>query len=278
MACTVGKPDMSRVKVIESLHAKAGFTAEDGWTYQWWTKVLPIKLPKKKDTAEQYMMTHFKRPYLIHSDGTLVTCQKKAWMDTAGICMWVELVLKQWLDKNECPEWGSILTWDNCGLHLTRAVLDTLKECKIFGECLPKTMTDWLQVMDLVVNGPYKSHTRRLRCEDLRAYMQDFRMRFYRSKARNEPVPVWNPPKPTITEGLLNSLKACARMANDEKFKEGMRKAFVQTGVVPLSGTVVDPSSDLHFCRWTGADLQGTLAARAVGKLVGLLKLQEQEM
>eukprot|EP00961_Rhodomonas_salina_P064599 869230-Rhodomonas_salina.1 len=85
MACTVGKADMSRVKVIESLHAKPGFTAADGWTYQWWSKVLPIKLPKKKNTGDQFMMTAFKLPYLIHTDGTVVTCQKKTWMDTAGI-------------------------------------------------------------------------------------------------------------------------------------------------------------------------------------------------
>lgn len=41
---------------------------------------------------------------------------------------------------------------------------------------------------------------------------------------------------------------------------------------------MVDSLEDLHFCRWTGADPQGTLSARAVGKLVGLLKLQEKEM
>eukprot|EP00961_Rhodomonas_salina_P107287 1444496-Rhodomonas_salina.1 len=119
--------------------------------------------------------------------------------------------------------------------------------------------------MDLVVNGPYKSHTRRLRCEDLHAYMQEFRVRFYRAKARDEPLPVWDPPKPSITEGLLNSLKACERMAGDEQFKLGMQKAFVQTGLVLLSGNVVDAGSDLHFCRWTGADPQGKLSARAVG-------------
>eukprot|EP00961_Rhodomonas_salina_P222583 3010070-Rhodomonas_salina.2 len=67
-------------------------------------------------------------------------------------------------------------------------------------------------------------------------------------------------------------------MAGDEQFKLGMQKAFVQTGLVPLSGQVGDSCSDLHFCRWTGADPQGKLAARAVGRLVGLLKMQEQEM
>eukprot|EP00961_Rhodomonas_salina_P214946 2903019-Rhodomonas_salina.1 len=73
-------------------------------------------------------------------------------------------------------------------------------------------MTDWLQVMDLVVNGPYKAHTCRLLCEDLRAYMQDFHVQFYHAKARNEAVPLWDPQRPSITQGLLNSLKAGAKM------------------------------------------------------------------
>eukprot|EP00961_Rhodomonas_salina_P140583 1891682-Rhodomonas_salina.1 len=42
MACTVGKADMSRVKVIESLHKLNGFTEGEGWKYQWWEKTLPI--------------------------------------------------------------------------------------------------------------------------------------------------------------------------------------------------------------------------------------------
>eukprot|EP00961_Rhodomonas_salina_P270022 3648049-Rhodomonas_salina.3 len=107
-------------------------------------------------------MTAFKRPYLLHTDGTVITCQKKAWMDTAGICMWVDLILKQWLEKNGCPEWGVLLTWDHCGPHMTHAVLETLKDHKIWVLCLPKCMTDWLQVMDLVVNGPYKANTLKL--------------------------------------------------------------------------------------------------------------------
>eukprot|EP00961_Rhodomonas_salina_P064527 868118-Rhodomonas_salina.1 len=162
MACTVGKADMTRVKVIESLHKLDGFKADQGWSYNWWERTLPIKLPAKKNTGEQYMMTAFKQPYLLHTDGTVITCQKKAWMDTAGICMWVDLILKPWLEKNSCPEWGALLTWDHCGPHMTRAVLETLKAHKIWALCLPKCMTDWLQVMDLVVNWPYKANTRKL--------------------------------------------------------------------------------------------------------------------
>eukprot|EP00961_Rhodomonas_salina_P015338 205978-Rhodomonas_salina.3 len=97
---------MSCVKVIESLHKEEGFTAADGWEYKWWVKTLPVKQPKKKgDEQDTYVLTEFTLQYLVHKEkGMIVTCQKKEWMDTPGICMWVELTLKAWLDDNECPE------------------------------------------------------------------------------------------------------------------------------------------------------------------------------
>eukprot|EP00961_Rhodomonas_salina_P184493 2491143-Rhodomonas_salina.1 len=98
--------------------------------------------------------------------------------------------------------------------------------------------------MDLVVNGPYKSNTRRLRCEDLREYMQVFRMQFYRAKVHNGPVPVWDQPKHSIAHGLRNSMKAMASMDSDDGFRAGMASAFVQTGLVPVP-------------RWLGVWRQG---------------------
>eukprot|EP00961_Rhodomonas_salina_P011981 160883-Rhodomonas_salina.2 len=70
---------MSLVKVIESLHKEEGFTAEEGWEYKWWVKTLPVKLPKKKgDANDSYVLTEFKRPYLVHKEkGTVVTCIAK---------------------------------------------------------------------------------------------------------------------------------------------------------------------------------------------------------
>ena len=169
--CSVSKPDMSRVKVIDNLHKQQGFQQSDGWTQKWWTRTLPIKQQSKKGEPVRYEAVEYTRPYLQHSSGTVVTCQNKAWMDTPAICMWVDLVLAPWLEENECPEWGALLTWDHCGPHKTRAVEQVLAEHKIWAFCLPKNMTDFLQVMDLVVNGPYKSNTRRFRLEDLHTYM-----------------------------------------------------------------------------------------------------------
>ena len=273
IACSVAKPDLSRVRVIANLHEKPGFTQEEGWELKWWEQTLPIK---NKKTENEYDYIKFVRPYLIHGErGTVITCQKKAWMDTPAICMWVELVLKPWLDANQCPDWGALLTWDHCGPHKTRAVHEMLERYKIWAECLPKNMTDWLQVMDLVVNGPYKSNTRRLRLQDLHAYMQAFQVAYYRAKAKGEDAPHWNPPKPALTRGLLNSMKALHGMDADAEFRHGMRKSFEQVGLRPKTGCVVENPEALWFAPWTGAEVGSTLSARACGKLVKMLCKQE---
>eukprot|EP00961_Rhodomonas_salina_P081534 1096420-Rhodomonas_salina.2 len=159
---------------------------------------------------------------------------------------------------------------------MMRAVIEMLKDHKIWALCLLKCMTDWLQVMDLVVNWPYKANTCKLWCKDLREYMQTFRMQFYSAKVHNGAVPVWDQPKPSITHVLSNSITALALMDQDTAFRAGMAKAFVQTGLVPVAGGV--ETGNASFCRWTGADPHGMLSARASGRLVGLLKLQEQQM
>eukprot|EP00961_Rhodomonas_salina_P270023 3648049-Rhodomonas_salina.4 len=101
-------------------------------------------------------------------------------------------------------------------------------------------------------------------------------MQFYRAKVHNGAVPVWDLPKPSIVHGLRNSITALASMDQDAAFRAGMAKAFVQTVLVPVAGGL--ETGDASFCRWTGADPHGMLSARASGRLMGLLKLQEQQM
>lgn len=111
------------------------------------------------------------------------------------------------------------LTWDHCGQHMTRAVHETLKELKIWAECLLQNITDWLQIMDLVVNGPYKANTCRLRCEDLLEYMQQFSMLFYSAKVKGEQPQTWNLLKPLLSKGLANSRKVLSLMDTNAGFR-----------------------------------------------------------
>ncbi len=49
---------------------------------------------------EEYDMVTFKfqLPYLLHKDtGHVISAQNKVWMDTAGLTMWLDLVMVQWL-------------------------------------------------------------------------------------------------------------------------------------------------------------------------------------
>lgn len=56
-----------------------------------------------------------------------------------------------------------MIWFDNCGCHKTTLVDDVIAELGIQIACLPPNMTGVLQVLDLVVNGPLKAHTRNLR-------------------------------------------------------------------------------------------------------------------
>ena len=61
---------------------------------------------------------------------------------------------------------GKILIWcDNCGSHKTSSVIEVISEFGAVVCFLPKNMTGELQVLDLVVNSPLKSHIRTIRAE-----------------------------------------------------------------------------------------------------------------
>ena len=164
---TVLGPDHTSSTVIKSLHKQAEFSAPCGWTLKWWQRTITTRDKSGKTSAKD-----FKRRYLIHTDGTVITAQSRAWMDTAGVCMWIDVQLSP-LQKASGRKW--LLVWDNCTCHCTEAVLSVFKEKGILMELLPKNMTDSLQVMDLVVNGPIKSYVRRARAKMLYDYFQEWK-------------------------------------------------------------------------------------------------------
>ena len=59
----------------------------------------------------------------------------------------------------------ALVVWDNCGPPKTGAVQAVTAENQLTTEELPPKMTDRLQVMDLVVNGPVKAGIRCARAE-----------------------------------------------------------------------------------------------------------------
>ena len=80
---TVKGPDLSSQRTLQNLQNKhAGFTEADGWVLRTWRRSLELKVNKEMKTVE------YVRPYLIHLEtGVIITVQKKAWMDTSGVCI-----------------------------------------------------------------------------------------------------------------------------------------------------------------------------------------------
>mmetsp|Transcript_49986 Transcript_49986/g.106843 ORF Transcript_49986/g.106843 Transcript_49986/m.106843 type:complete len:100 (+) Transcript_49986:592-891(+) len=98
-----------------------------------------------------------------------MTAQSKAWMDTPGIVMWSEIQVKPWAARQT----GRVcVVWDNCGPHKRDAVKATFLRDNITQEELAPKMTDILQVMDPIANGPVKAGIRRGRCSALVYYFQ----------------------------------------------------------------------------------------------------------
>jgi hypothetical protein len=151
--------DMSRTRVLTSLHDDAGhFSRLHGWSLLMWAE-------KKLVNGTLVASADVKRPYLIHAESlAVVTVQTKAWMDSSAACMWAELCLHPWLQRN--GRLPAVLVWDNCGSHNTEVVSAVLSSLDppVFVHNLPPNCTDVLQVMDLVVNGPVKKRLREVLC------------------------------------------------------------------------------------------------------------------
>ena len=111
--CTVDRADLRSTTVIQTLHKQAGYTAADGWALKIWERELALKIKGVEKTVRYF------RPYLVHVDGTVITTQHKAWMDSVGMCMWVDLVMGPWAKASGRKK---ILVWDSCGPHKVAAV------------------------------------------------------------------------------------------------------------------------------------------------------------
>ena len=114
--------------------------------------------------------------YIIHSvTGEVITSQYKAWNDTVRMIMWLETIVAPLKARL-----GKLLIWfDNCGCHKTALVDSVIKSLQVHIACLPPKMTGVLQVLDLVVNGPLKAHSRKLRGSRIVACFQKFAERYH---------------------------------------------------------------------------------------------------
>lgn len=224
--CAATGPDLSGTRVLQGLRDAGGFGAAAGWSLREWRRVLTTR-----DRAGKPVTAEHVRPYLVHSpSGAVVTLNATAWMRTPEMCMWADVQLAPQQAASGRP---MLIVMDNCGAHVTPAVDAVLRGHGIALELLPKNMTDALQVMDLVVNGPLKAVLRRRRSWALFAALQAHRLRVA-SASGADVAPLWAPPKPRLADGLHAVCNAHAVDFATPGFRAGMRRSFVSVGLAPL--------------------------------------------
>ncbi len=227
--CTVKSADLRSSTVISALHKKEGFRQEEGWTLRMWSRELTFTVKGVEKTQ------HYYRPYIVHTDGTVITTQHKAWMDSVGMCMWADLVVGPWALASGRKK---LLVWDSCGPHTVAAVKTIFAAWGIAVEPLPVNMTDVLQVMDLVVNGPLKAHMRRFRCAELFNYFQSWKRTWaveIAKPAGTRVMPTFLPPKPKLIDGLNTLADVSKNVFSTPAFKKGVASAFVKVGLIKES-------------------------------------------
>jgi DDE superfamily endonuclease len=237
------RPDQRGMRVIPNLHSKPGFTQQDGWHLRTWTRELTITNKKQvRVTATHYIH------YLVHeTTGHVITSQHKAWNDTIRMAMWTDIIMNgDYVDKTEGD--GRRLLWmDNCGCHKTEAIMHLFEQLKIDMALLPPNMTDILQVLDLVVNGPIKAHIRNKRAARLldafKIYKEMIRSESDSAhrQSRSPQFPKFKAPKPSMEQGILDLIQLFGNDFTSEKFKRGVVKSFINTGGIPIPGQVGEP-------------------------------------
>lgn len=215
------RPDQSKMTVVTNMHKKDdGFGISNGWELVLWTKELEIS----------GVTAVHKCYYIIQRDtGAVITSQYKAWNDTVRMIMWLETVVKPLKEKL-----GKLLIWfDNCGCHKTSTVDNVINSLQVHVACLPPNMTGVLQVLDLVVNGPLKAHSRKLRGSRIVTAFQKFAKLYEIESTKNpehrKPL-VFEAPKPDILQGINDLFDLFASGFKEEKFKAGIVRSFISTG------------------------------------------------
>jgi hypothetical protein len=171
--------------------------------------------------------------YIINKNtGNIVTSQHRAWNDTVRMAMWLELCAKPAMQKY-CPQGNNILLWmDNCRIHHTNSIASITKDNGINMAYYPENMTAYLQVMDLVVNGPIKRHIRESNALRIFNAFQE-----YKANIQTSDSDIRTPfeyPKIRCEDGLKDLFDLYNDGFKDAKFRDSIAKCFISTGTIPI--------------------------------------------
>lgn len=96
---------------------------------------------------------------------------------------------------------------------------------------LPPKMTDILQVMDLVVDGPLKDSIRKRHIENLVGYFTSWEINRLSTAAIHQPLPPFQPPKPSLADGLDALFQCSSDTFTTDRIKAAMSRTFVRGGL-----------------------------------------------
>ena len=120
-------------------------------------------------------------------------------------------------------------------------------------------MTEVLQVLDLVVNGPIKAHTRNLRGARIVAAFGEFRKMYdieMRKDVLERTLLVFEPPKPKMSEAIQDLFNLIANGFREPKFVQGIVRSFISTGCMPINS---EDLTNLAFQPYTKQKISGTI-------------------
>ena len=140
---------------------------------------------------------------------------------------------------------------DNCGVHQTAAIKQLLKDAKIEVMFFLPNMTGYLQMLDLVVNGPIKNHLRNQRALAIYNAFQEHVNTYYEEHDKTgeegrEEVR-FRPPKPNMEDAIQQLFKLFADDGyfQTEDFKNSMSRTMVKTGCCCMNDA--DPRSFVQY-------------------------------
>ena len=113
----------------------------------------------------------------------------------------------------------------------------------------------------MYVNGPIKRHIRAWRAEHLLNYFFAYKVLYeleMQKPINSRQVPLWSPPKPTMTECMQNieALFGPDGQFTQVHFRQGLKKCFVETGCA----YVEKHCGEKEFKQYTAKRLKGSLS------------------
>jgi hypothetical protein len=91
----------------------------------------------------------------------LYACQENAWMDEGAMLLWVDKILKPYIET--APEGiVPLLFLDSYHCHMMGSVVQKIQDLGVEVEHIPGGCTSLCQPIDVGVNKPFKSRTRNL--------------------------------------------------------------------------------------------------------------------